>query len=93
MKSAVSLIGVTLALAMLPVAARDCPADGLSDAHRHRSSRRPRPGGLFSLFARLIATRLEQRLGRTFVVENKPGAGTVRRARSRPSARRMTATR
>jgi tripartite-type tricarboxylate transporter receptor subunit TctC len=35
------------------------------------------PGGLFSLFARLIATRLEQRLGRTFVVENKPGAGTV----------------
>lgn len=35
------------------------------------------PGGLFSLFARLIANRLEQRLGRTFVVENKPGAGTV----------------
>ena len=35
------------------------------------------PGGLFSLFARLIATRLEQRLGRAFVVENKPGAGTV----------------
>jgi tripartite-type tricarboxylate transporter receptor subunit TctC len=35
------------------------------------------PGGLFSLFARLIATRLEQRLGRTVVVENKPGAGTV----------------
>jgi tripartite-type tricarboxylate transporter receptor subunit TctC len=35
------------------------------------------PGGLFSLFARLIAHRLEQRLGRTVVVENKPGAGTV----------------
>jgi tripartite-type tricarboxylate transporter receptor subunit TctC len=35
------------------------------------------PGGLFSLFARLIGNRLEQRLGRTFVVENKPGAGTV----------------
>jgi tripartite-type tricarboxylate transporter receptor subunit TctC len=35
------------------------------------------PGGLFSLFARLIGHRLEQRLGRTFVVENKPGAGTV----------------
>src|SRR5262245_28178038 len=35
------------------------------------------PGGLFSLFARLLANRLEQRLGRTFVVENKPGAGTV----------------
>jgi tripartite-type tricarboxylate transporter receptor subunit TctC len=35
------------------------------------------PGGLFSQFARLIATNLEQRLQRTFVVENKPGAGTV----------------
>jgi tripartite-type tricarboxylate transporter receptor subunit TctC len=35
------------------------------------------PGGLYSLFARLIAMRLEQRLGRTFVVENKPGAGSV----------------
>jgi tripartite-type tricarboxylate transporter receptor subunit TctC len=35
------------------------------------------PGGLFSLFARLISQRLEQRLGRTVVVENKPGAGTV----------------
>jgi tripartite-type tricarboxylate transporter receptor subunit TctC len=35
------------------------------------------PGGLFSLFARLIGAKLEQRLGRTVVVENKPGAGTV----------------
>jgi tripartite-type tricarboxylate transporter receptor subunit TctC len=35
------------------------------------------PGGLFSLFARLIAHRLEQRLGKPFIVENRPGAGTV----------------
>jgi tripartite-type tricarboxylate transporter receptor subunit TctC len=35
------------------------------------------PGGLYSLFARLIATRLEQRFGKTFVVENKPGASSV----------------
>jgi tripartite-type tricarboxylate transporter receptor subunit TctC len=35
------------------------------------------PGGLYSLFARVIATRLEQRLKRTFVVENRPGASSV----------------
>jgi tripartite-type tricarboxylate transporter receptor subunit TctC len=35
------------------------------------------PGGLYSLFARLIATRLEQRLGKPFVVENRPGASSV----------------
>jgi tripartite-type tricarboxylate transporter receptor subunit TctC len=35
------------------------------------------PGGLYSLFARLIGTRLEQRLGKTFVVENKPGASSI----------------
>jgi len=35
------------------------------------------PGGLYSLFARLIATRLEQRLGKTFVVENRPGASSL----------------
>ena len=35
------------------------------------------PGGLYSLFARIIANRLEQRLGRTFVVENRPGAASV----------------
>jgi len=35
------------------------------------------PGGLYSLFARIIANRLEQRLGRTFLVENRPGAASV----------------
>lgn len=35
------------------------------------------PGGLYSLFARLIGTRLEQRFGNTFVVENKPGASSI----------------
>ena len=35
------------------------------------------PGGLYSLFARVIASGLEQRLGRTFVVENRPGATSV----------------
>jgi tripartite-type tricarboxylate transporter receptor subunit TctC len=35
------------------------------------------PGGLYSLFARVLANGLEQRLGRTFVVENRPGATSV----------------
>jgi tripartite-type tricarboxylate transporter receptor subunit TctC len=35
------------------------------------------PGGLYSLLARLIGTKLEQRLGKPFVIENKPGASSV----------------
>jgi tripartite-type tricarboxylate transporter receptor subunit TctC len=34
-------------------------------------------GGVTSLFARLISQRLEQRLGKPFVVENRPGGGGV----------------
>jgi len=35
------------------------------------------PGGLYSLFARLIGNRLEHRFGKPFVVENRPGASSV----------------
>ena len=35
------------------------------------------PGGLLSLLGRLVAVKLEQRLGKPFVVEYRPGAGTV----------------
>src|SRR5262249_57346381 len=35
------------------------------------------PGGLYSLFARIIGNRLEQRLGQSFVVENRPAAASV----------------
>ncbi|HEY4918550.1 MAG TPA: tripartite tricarboxylate transporter substrate-binding protein, partial [Xanthobacteraceae bacterium] len=35
------------------------------------------PGGLYSLFARILGHALEQRLGQTFVVENRPGAASV----------------
>src|SRR3954464_8863241 len=35
------------------------------------------PGGLYSLFARLIGSRLEQRLGKPFIVENRPGASSI----------------
>ena len=35
------------------------------------------PGGLYSLFARLVGAKLEQRLGKPFIVENRPGASSV----------------
>jgi tripartite-type tricarboxylate transporter receptor subunit TctC len=35
------------------------------------------PGGVTSLFARILGTKLEQRLGKPFVVENRPGGGGV----------------
>jgi tripartite-type tricarboxylate transporter receptor subunit TctC len=34
-------------------------------------------GGGTDILARLVAQRLEQRLGRSFVIENKPGAGST----------------
>src|SRR5262249_57859401 len=34
-------------------------------------------GGATDLMARLVGQRLEQRLGRPLVVENRPGAGTA----------------
>ena len=35
------------------------------------------PGGGVDQMARLMAQKLEQRLGKTFVIENKPGAGSI----------------
>src|SRR5712692_11001716 len=35
------------------------------------------PGGVTSLFARILGQRLEQRLGKPFVIDNRPGAGGV----------------
>jgi tripartite-type tricarboxylate transporter receptor subunit TctC len=35
------------------------------------------PGGVTTLFARILGQKLEQRLGKPFIVENRPGAGGV----------------
>src|SRR5664279_4999316 len=35
------------------------------------------PGGATDILARMLARGLEERLGKSFVVENRPGAGTV----------------
>ena len=40
------------------------------------------PGGLYSFFARILGTKLEQKFGQPFVIENRAGAGTVLGANS-----------
>jgi tripartite-type tricarboxylate transporter receptor subunit TctC len=35
------------------------------------------PGGLYSLFARLVGAKLEQKFGKPFIIENRPGASSV----------------
>jgi tripartite-type tricarboxylate transporter receptor subunit TctC len=35
------------------------------------------PGGSTDMIARLLGQKLEERLGKSFVVENRPGAGTI----------------
>ena len=50
------------------------------------------PGGGMEMVARLVAPKLEQRLGKPFVIENRPGAGTISAPR-RPPVQRPTATR
>src|SRR5262245_31246613 len=35
------------------------------------------PGGTTDILARMFGQKLEQRLGKTFLVENRPGAGTL----------------
>ena len=65
-------IGVLL-LAMLPapVNAEDYPTRPITVVVPFP------PGGGVDLMARLVSRKLEQRLGKTFVIENKPGAGSI----------------
>jgi tripartite-type tricarboxylate transporter receptor subunit TctC len=35
------------------------------------------PGGTTDILARMVGQRLEARLGKSFLIENKPGAGSV----------------
>jgi tripartite-type tricarboxylate transporter receptor subunit TctC len=35
------------------------------------------PGGMYSILARLIGSKLEQRYGKSFIIENRPGASSV----------------
>ena len=49
----------------------------ITRAVRSHSSCRFAPAGGTDILARLLGQKLEQRLGKPFVVENRPGAGTV----------------
>ena len=35
------------------------------------------PGGMYSILARLIGSKLERRYGQSFVIENRPGASSI----------------
>jgi tripartite-type tricarboxylate transporter receptor subunit TctC len=67
-----ALIGCALVgLAAAGAAAQDYPARPITFVVPYA------PGGSTDLFARLIAQKLEQRLGKPVVVENKPGASAI----------------
>jgi tripartite-type tricarboxylate transporter receptor subunit TctC len=73
---ALLLRGLLLALALaLPacgeVWAQDYPARSVTIVAPSA------PGGMYSVLARLIAAKLEARYGKSFIVENKPGASSV----------------
>jgi tripartite-type tricarboxylate transporter receptor subunit TctC len=79
-----TLIGWTLFGAALPVAtagpvrAQGAALDAESYPERQVTFIVPfAPGGGTDTLARLLADKLQQRLGKPFVVENRPGAGTV----------------
>ena len=68
-----SLVLALSALAALPVSApaQDYPSRAVTIVAPAA------PGGLYSLFARLIGSKLEQRLGKPVIVENRPGASSI----------------
>jgi tripartite-type tricarboxylate transporter receptor subunit TctC len=66
-----ALLIALLACAGIPARAADYPVRPVSFIVPYAA------GGATDLMARLLGQRLEQRLGKPFVVENRPGAGTV----------------
>ena len=74
MKKVTQIIATTtlvLFLALVPTAAQDYPARTTTIICPYA------PGGATDILARMLARGLEERLGKSFVVENRPGAGTV----------------
>jgi tripartite-type tricarboxylate transporter receptor subunit TctC len=70
------LRGVLIAFAALyiaggPARAEDYPARSVTIVAPSA------PGGMYSILARLIGAKLEKLYGKTFIVENKPGASSV----------------
>jgi tripartite-type tricarboxylate transporter receptor subunit TctC len=68
------LLAIVLSLAILPASllrAEDYPARTVTIVNPFA------PGGGTDLLARMVAQKLEQRLGQSFVIENKTGAGSI----------------
>jgi len=73
-----------LARCLVPIVVMAVVAGGLAHAQGPDYPSRPvtfivpfAPGGVTSLFARVLGAKLEQRLGKPFVVENRPGGGGI----------------
>src|SRR5262245_23202169 len=62
---------VLAALASAPVAAQDYPTRPVTIVVPFAA------GGGTDIIARLLAQKLEQRLGKSFLIDNKPGAGST----------------
>jgi tripartite-type tricarboxylate transporter receptor subunit TctC len=71
MKSLMGLAFALAALAASPARADDYPNRTVTVVAPSA------PGGIYSLFARLVGSKLEQRLGQPFIVENRPGASSI----------------
>jgi len=71
MKMAAAVALALVALAASPAPAQDYPTRPVTFVVPFA------PGGVTTVFARLLGQRLEQRLGKPFVVENRPGGGGV----------------
>jgi tripartite-type tricarboxylate transporter receptor subunit TctC len=73
MRQARVLLAVILGVALAPVLVRaqDYPTRPVTIVNPFA------PGGGTDLLARMVAAKLEQRLGKPFVVENKTGAGSI----------------
>ena len=72
--------GICAALVLLLAAAQPASAQGQAEDYPSRTVTivaPAAPGGLYSLFARLIGSRLEQRFCKSFIVENRPGASSI----------------
>ena len=64
----------------LPLAALVLPGGAVAQDYPNRAVTivaPAAPGGLYSLFARIIGNKLEQRFSKPFIVENRPGASAI----------------